>query len=462
MKEKNLDTLLSTIENKLNSNYANINNLFKSQNNYYTLPKKYTFDSISNDYKQKETNTYFNYKNENDMSVLKSKSNYNPPYYSFSQISRNYNNSEINKKNKSDESKKENSCSDIIYDEKKYIKEINNIKIRNKACYNYNNKENTKYNNYNNYFKEKKVEEEKDDYLNLKLGKNKIKNQYNSKTNSFNYISNYNLSNLYNNHNYFLRYYKNENIKDSSINGSETYKTIENKEYDKYTKNDNIHNINFNNINIGINNNFIIESEVSKDNHIYNSPFLSKDINRNPNKIKNENSFNRNKFYNPKYFYNTEGNNNYNNTNKINNYLFTNYVSYKNKTKYKSFSSENNKYDNNDFIDIKNYNSLNNSSKDKIIYIKKYGKRGKNKHSFETNKLNLNGLSNNSNSKNGNNNNEYISNIQGNNNIKENGINGNNINSKINFEIIKSRATDLLDVYTNLLYNKILNQTNIC
>lgn len=451
MKGKNFDTLLSTIENKLNNNYSNINNLFKSQNNFYT------FDSNSNNYKQKEANTYFNYKNENDINILTSKSNYNPPYYSFSQISRNYNGGEIKNKNKLEESKKENSCSQIIYDEEKYIKEINNIKIRNKASYNYNNKENIKYNNY---FNVKKVEEEKDDYFNLKLGKNKIKNQYNSKTNSFNYINN-NLSNLYNNHNYFLSYYKNENIKDSSLNGSEILKTLEYKDYDKYEKNDNIHNINYNNINIGINNNnFIIESEVRKDYHKYSSPFLYKDINRNPNKNKNENSFNRNKFYNPKNFYNTEGNNNYNNTKKINNYIFTNYLSYKNKTKNKSFSSENNnKYDNNDFIDIKNYNSLNNSSKDKIIYIKKFGKRGKKKYSLEKNKLNLNEFSNN---KNGNNNNEYISNIQGNNNIKENGINGNNLNSKRNFEIIKNRANDLLDVYTKLLYNKILNQANVC
>ena len=373
MKEKNFDSLLSTIENKLNNNYANINNLFKSQNNFYALPKNYTFDSNSNNYRQKEANTYFNYKNENDINILKTKSNYNPPYYSFSQISRNYNNNEIKNKNKLEESKKESSCSDIIYDEENYIKEINNIKIRNKASYNYNNKENIKYNNY---FNEKKVEEEKDDYLNLKLGKNKIKSQYNSKTNSFNYINN---NNLYNNHNYFLKYYKKENIKDSSINGSEILKTFENKDYDKYEKNDNIHNINYNNINIGINNNnFIIESEASKDYNKYSSPFLYKDIKWNPNKIKKENTFNRNKFYNPKYFYNTEGNNNYNNTNKINNYLFTNYVSYKNKTKFKSFSSENNyKYDGDDFIDIKNYNSLNNSSKDKIIYIKKNGKRGK-------------------------------------------------------------------------------------
>ena len=471
MKEKNFDELLSIIENKLYNKYTNINNLLKSPNNYYTLSKNYTFNSDSNNYEANKNTTYFNYKNENDINILKTKSNYVLPYYSISKNSRNYNFTEddIKYKNNFEESKKENSHSETEYDAETYFKEMNNIKIRNKTynnyIRNYNHKKNTKYDGF---FDDKKIEEEKDDFFNLRLGLIKMENQYNSKTNSYSNINKNNFYNSKNNHSdYFLKYYnnKNENLKGSYINeaGSEIFKNLESKENEKHQNNKNFHGINFNNINIGINNNnFIIENETSKSFQTFSGSFTFKDINKNIDKINNNNLFNRNKSHNCKYFFKTEGYNN--NTNTIDNYIYTNYVSYKSRQKNKPFFSEdNNECASDDFINKRNYNSLNNGSKEKNIYIKKQGKKRSSEYFIEKNKLNLNEYLNSSNSIKRNNN-EYMSNDIENYIIEENCKNTNTINHQQNyehnFERIKNRATELLDIYSNLLYNKIINQSN--
>ena len=124
------------------------------------------------------------------MNILNIKNNYNLPYYfTFNNYkhSRNFNNVDIETKinDKLEETKKENSYSEIIYDENNNSNVINNLKIENKSgknfMSNFYNRENVKYNNY---FNDKRVEEGKD-YLNIKFENIKNKNQSNYKTNSY-------------------------------------------------------------------------------------------------------------------------------------------------------------------------------------------------------------------------------------------------------------------------------------
>ena len=123
---------------------------------------------------------------------------------------------------------------------------------------------------------------------------------------------------------------------------------------------------------------------------------------------------------------------------------------------------------NDNFGYVRNYNSLNDYNTRKSIYNKKNNNKNE---IFTDNKsdesLNIYSIFNKN--RNLNNNQIYISKnkfikTEGNNNSKK--INPNEIKRSTttvyhqNFEKIKNRMTDLLDIYSDLLYNKISNQMN--
>ena len=133
----------------------------------------------------------------------------------------------------------------------------------------YNNKENIDYNiNYN----EEKNFEKESKYNSYSLNYNK----FNKKTNSYTNIDKSYLLKLENNNNdYFSKFYYIKNEKSSSISyvGDEINKNNESDIGRSNSTNKNYHNIYFNNINIGINNNnFIIENDIDKEYHTYSGP----------------------------------------------------------------------------------------------------------------------------------------------------------------------------------------------
>ena len=247
--------------------------------------------------------------------------------------------------------------------------------------------------------------------------------------------------------------------------------------------NKNYHNIYFNNINIGINNNnFIIENDLDKEYHTYTAPFKPKELDTNikinnffnnektfdKESINNKNKILENKSHSSKYIFKTEQNQNQNpyikrnqlinnkyNKNENNIYRSQSLDDKNSKNKFLLSGNDINNLDNkdsflesNDFFKYKrNYSSLNNENIQKNNYIKKYSKNNKNNKNDELIYISKNNF------------------IKTEWNINKSKINKNEIKKNTtvfhqNFEKIKNRMTDLLDIYSELLYNKISDQIN--
>ena len=273
-------------------------------------------------------------------------------------------------------------------------------------------------------------------------------------------------------------------------------------------KTKNLNGINFNNINIGINNNnFIIDNNIKNFSQTYSGPFkttlakLSTNINNYLNKDKTINNNNKSlvnkktKSESSKYIFKTEENNKLYNNYLIehnDNYIINKDNYYENKSRNEQYLSKNKDLDNvqkkitellnylnvnkNDTNEKRNYNSLDNKNTQRI-YIKKNCKNYKNlQYNDKDKSLKLKDLIENNNYNNDSNlnlinnkkekekendiyihkNNYLEKEINNNNiNIKENNTIKNDYSLQNNLENIKNRVTNLLGIYSYLLHNKI-------
>ena len=515
MNENNYKKINSFDENDINTQYkTNINNFYNSQTNFYSHDshKNSTNFNSTNINNCNDLNTiYFNYKNsttksnknfsiENNNLFSKTLNDYKRPYfysmkdftnsnnnesnrelslfsYNINTIRKNNTLREVNEFSIKDNNKgikignnfnEENKNEEVLYDSTEKFKKNKSVK---NIINQYNKKEG--YKKFNNNTREEEVC--KNDYFDLFNYNNKIKNKFN-----INEIS-YNNSNDETNKkiNYFVNNYGNNN---------------ENFESKKLA------NINYNNINIGINNNFIIDKSIAKAYQDFSGALIPREIEDNSNekkitnnkiielyskgsylhnKNKTKNNKTKNKSINSKNVLKTEGNekklikrNNSININKYINYntdkyVIPNIILEENKSKYEPSLSEkniNNIYINNRNNYFENINYINNKENFnenglRNIYVKKSIKNSKkiNECFNEIEELNSKKY----NKNNINSNKAYISK---NNFVKtENTINKINNNDYQNFsnfhknlENIKNRVTDLLDIYSSLLCDKIV------